>query len=117
MKESLIAEYQKILSLDKVAENNHIKALTLYGAFDRWGIKRVGNDSKTIVEHDYFDVMDEKRYWMLGIYASDGTVDAKSKNYISLTQSGDNGLKIINYISEELKCINGRRDFDPNDGY
>ncbi len=55
------------------------------------------------VDESYFDNLNDKKSWILGLLASDGNVH---NNIITITQSGDNGKDIIEYVKNEIQCNN-----------
>lgn len=54
------------------------------------------------VNDAFFQYPTKEMYWVLGMLASDGSVH-KSGKFISISQSGDEGLKCIQYIKTLLK--------------
>ena len=54
------------------------------------------------VNDAFFQYPTKEMYWLLGMLASDGSVH-KSGKFISISQSGDEGLKCIQYIKTLLK--------------
>lgn len=54
------------------------------------------------VNDNFFKQETPEVYWLLGMLASDGSVH-KSEKFISISQSGDEGLKCIQYIKTLLK--------------
>lgn len=48
---------------------------------------------------DFLDILDSKQCWFLGIMASDGYIN-KTNSTIGISQSGDKGLNMIEYIKE-----------------
>lgn len=57
------------------------------------------------LNHDYFNVLDNEKYWLLGLFASDGSVH-KDSGVIQISQSGDDGLNLITYVHKLLECKN-----------
>lgn len=53
------------------------------------------------VNEDYLDTIQPKQLWFLGLMAADGYVN--NKKLFGLSQSGDKGLNIIEYVKKELK--------------
>lgn len=53
------------------------------------------------VDDNFFDEMNDIQYWMLGLFASDGYVWG---NNALLSQSGDAGLKLVEYTRDLLHC-------------
>ena len=51
------------------------------------------------VNDNYFTKFTNSVAWILGILASDGNIN---KNFISISQSGDNGKDCVSYIKREL---------------
>ena len=107
-KEYLISQYKKINNLYKIACEEHIDYQNLSAAFKKWDLKlHIDDDGlperKYKINDNFLDDMKELQYWFVGLIASDGS---RSKhNQIILSQSGDNGLKLIKYINE-LLCSN-----------
>lgn len=56
---------------------------------------------KYSVNDNYFDEMSDEKYWLLGLLASDGCVD--KLGHISISQSGKDGLELIEYIKSILE--------------
>lgn len=54
------------------------------------------------VNDNFFDEMSELQYWFIGLLASDGFVE--KVNQIGISQSGDDGYKLLCYIKEILCC-------------
>lgn len=54
------------------------------------------------VNDAFFQYPTKEMYWVLGMLAADGSVH-KSGKFISISQSGDDGLKCIQYIKTLLK--------------
>lgn len=59
------------------------------------------------VNDDFFDNMKEEQFWLLGLLAADGYIKG---NVVTLSQSGDEGRKIIEYINKLLSNENKMRD-------
>ena len=57
------------------------------------------------LNHNYFDNLDCEKYWLLGLFASDGSVN-KGDQVITISQSGDSGFSLISYIHNLLECKN-----------
>ncbi len=55
---------------------------------------------KYSVNEDYFDIIGDEQAWLIGLLAADGCIH-KNK-YISLGQSGPQGLKLIKYVKQIL---------------
>ncbi len=66
-------------------------------------IKRSKENGKFIkkynVNDNFFNIESKEKYWLIGFIAADGNV---SKNLLSITQSKNVGLDLINYIKELL---------------
>lgn len=60
---------------------------------------------KDLFDINFFKKESKKKYWLLGLLASDGNVHG-SNNIISLSQSGDDGLEIIKYVANIIKYKN-----------
>jgi hypothetical protein len=56
------------------------------------------------VNDDFLDVDSVEKYWFIGLIASDGTI--KNKNQISLSQSGEDGLKRVEYVKSIVNSTN-----------
>ena len=104
------------ISIEDIGKQLHISRRTISNILKEHNINISYGRTQTKVNEDYFDTMDERRYWMLGLYASDGNV-TKNGSTISISQSGDNGSIIIDYLESELSCENCRKDYDPKDGF
>jgi hypothetical protein len=65
-------------------------------------------NKKYHINENYFDdINTDEKAWVLGLLASDGNVDtSNSKNIISISQSGENGQKIIEYVKNILESNN-----------
>lgn len=62
---------------------------------------------KNDVNDDYFDEMNNTKYWVLGLFSSDGYISKKTSNsQVSISQSGKNGRNIIDFIKKEI-CFKG----------
>lgn len=57
--------------------------------------------SKYNLNESYFDNVNEKQLWLISLLAADGWI--KNGKYIGISQSGDNGYKLIKYIKRELE--------------
>lgn len=57
--------------------------------------------SKYHLNETYFDVINQKQLWLIGLLAADGWI--KDGRYIGISQSGDDGNKIIEYIKNQLQ--------------
>ena len=56
------------------------------------------------VNDDFFDEMKELQYWLIGLLASDGFVE--KTNQIGISQSGDDGYKLLCYVKDLLNSNN-----------
>ena len=104
-KEYLISRYNETNNLYTVACQEHINYKNLSYVFKDWNIKLNIDDNglperKYVVNDNFFDKMTEFQYWFIGLIASDGS--KLKHNQITLSQSGDNGLKLIEYINKLL---------------
>lgn len=61
----------------------------------------------------FFDSDSLDRYYILGLYASDGSI---SKSTISISQSGLHGKELINYIKTKLEAENPIYVYKPSHG-
>jgi hypothetical protein len=52
------------------------------------------------VNDEYFNTLNSTKAWILGLIASDGNI--KRGGYFSISQSGDNGKKIISFIKNKI---------------
>ena len=106
IKDDVIEDY-KSMSIRDIAEKYKVKSDQVSDSLKFWGVKvsaqdnkRYGNIGKWVpFNTEFFDeeYMDETRYWLLGMLASDGSVN-KNNNQIMISQSGESGKDIINYI-------------------
>ena len=66
---------------------------------------RQGKDGKFVknsIDSDFFLTISHKLAWLIGLFAADGNIHSTSKQ-ISISQSGKNGKKLINYLSDLIK--------------
>lgn len=89
----------------KIACERHLNFPCLSRQFKKMGIDiNIDKDGKYPrqykVNDDYFDIMGWEQYWLLGLLASDGAIT--HDHYISLSQSGDEGLILIEYVNKIL---------------
>jgi hypothetical protein len=104
-KDYLISQYNKIHNLYQIACEEHIDYHKLSFYFKKWGIKLNIDDNglperKYKINDNFLDDMKELQYWFVGLIASDGS--RGKHNQITLSQSSNNGLKLIQYINELL---------------
>jgi hypothetical protein len=85
----------------ELANKFNLDRRTIKKIVTKKGCKRRGilNRSVYTVNDVYFNKCDNKSMWLVGLLAADGWV---KKNGIGIAQSGDNGLKMIEYIKNEL---------------
>lgn len=118
VKDDVIEDY-KSMSIRDIAEKYKVRFDQVSASLKFWGVKvnaqdnnRYDNMGKWIpFNTEFFDeeYMDETRYWLLGMLASDGSVN-KNNNQIVISQSGESGKDIINYIKTlidseyEIRC-------------
>lgn len=55
---------------------------------------------KYFVNDSYFDILSPQTCWLLGLLASDGSIN--KDRFIKISQSGDEGLKCINYVKKAI---------------
>lgn len=55
---------------------------------------------KYFVNDNYFDILSPQACWLLGLLASDGSIN--KDRFIKISQSGDEGLKCINYVKKAI---------------
>lgn len=53
------------------------------------------------LNENYFDEINDKQLWLIGLLAADGNVQKNS--FVGITQSNERGKKIIEYIKNELE--------------
>ena len=76
---------------------------------------RKTNDLReTKVNDEYFNVLNPKTCWILGMIASDGCV--RKNKFLCLSQSGEEGLKCIQYIKNELHFFGKINEYKPKNG-
>lgn len=61
----------------------------------------MGGERKYNVDDDFFENESYEKYWLIGLLASDGSV---RHNQISLSQSGEHGRDMIEYVKRLLKA-------------
>lgn len=57
------------------------------------------------INDNFFNVESNEKYYLLGLFASDGNV-CNLNNTISISQSGDNGKLLVEYIKNTLQAEN-----------
>ena len=78
----IINEYKDVGSVQKVARTRHINIPDLSERLKIWGVKLKYQDSdryyhkgvRYSFDEDYFNVLGDRQYWMLGMFASDGNI-------------------------------------------
>lgn len=100
----LIKDYLDLGNIEKVSKKHRIKYENLSYAYKKWDvpIKSFNNQycRQNNVNDNFFDIMNEIQYWLLGLMASDGSII--NNKYITLSQSGKEGYKLILYINKLL---------------
>ncbi len=76
---------------------------------------RGGGDRKYAVNDDFLDELGEEQAWFLGLMASDGCV-RDHDNWISLSQSGEHGYKMIKYAHALIGCQGSIKTKFPKNG-
>jgi hypothetical protein len=64
---------------------------------------------------NFLDKLDKKSAWFVGIMAADGNIN-KNKKFFSISQSGDHGKKIIEYIKKLLNFNGNMLTYYPKNG-
>lgn len=97
-------KYNSIAKLEKIWHIDHNK---LSDYLKLWGYKietmndMYKNDTRLFnVNDNFLSNLYAPQYWFIGLMASDGNV---SKNQFSLSQSGDDGKILIEYVNKMLK--------------
>lgn len=116
-KDMLINKYNEIGNVEKIAKEFGITRKTLSRKYKEWGVDIKSDDNgrfKRInsVNDDYFDLMNEERYWLIGLLASDGYI--VNGSYIGLRQSGDEGYQLIKYVNKIIGNTNEIRTYKTN---
>lgn len=57
---------------------------------------------KYLVNDDFFDTESPEKYWLIGLLASDGSIG--KYNQVKLSQSGEDGLKLVQYVKSMLEA-------------
>lgn len=95
----------EINNLDILAKKIGVGRAILRHWIDVWDIKVNSINGKFgrvfSLNDDFFDDMKEEQYWLLGMMASDGSV--RDSKYITISQSGVEGLQMIEYIKNILE--------------
>ena len=116
IKDILIQRYLECKSCEILHKEFDIGINAIRKYLKMWGLtlketttlKPINTDGRGIkieFNEDYFDEMGSKQYWLIGLLAADGNVN-KNNNQFSISQSGENGKKLIDYIRNELNIKN-----------
>lgn len=76
--------------------------------------KKTHDLRESTVNDDYFDTLNPKVSWMIGMIASDGCI--KKNKFLYISQSGEEGLKCIQYIKNELSFSGKISESKPKNG-
>lgn len=94
-KDNIIELYNSSFSLIQIGEYVGVYWGWISRYLKKWGITvtcRIYD-----VNHNFFDDMKEQQYWLIGLFASDGSI---SKNgVVGVSQSGYEGLRTIKYVN------------------
>lgn len=90
----------------KISVERHLNFECLSKQFKKLGIQlNIDENGKYprqyFVNDNYFDIMDWEQYWLLGLLASDGSIE--KDHYVTLSQSGEDGLQLIKYVNNILQ--------------
>lgn len=100
----LECDYLSIGSVEKVAKKHNISATRLSRLYKEWGVSIKSKNGKFSrlyeLNDDFFDTMSSLQYWFIGLMASDGCIERD--RYIQIAQSGDDGMKLIEYLNKIL---------------
>ena len=108
-KTSIINEY-KTHTLLELSERYNVRYDLLSDSLKYWGIMVRGSGTKRANKRgkwvpfniNFFDDSNDSpvKYWLIGLIAADGTVNG---NRTSISQSGDGGKNLIEYVKEILE--------------
>lgn len=110
LKNNIIDNYNSGESISCISKKYDLRSVTVSGRLKLWGVTKRNENSeryylrgkKNLLNEDYFSEMGDIQYWMLGMYASDGSVSGKNNEHIFISQSGIEGKKRIEYIRSQL---------------
>jgi hypothetical protein len=101
-KTNIIVEYSKGLSAWNISKKYNIDSKYIRKLLKENGFLNL--DSRNKVDRNFFKTKTNEMYWLLGLIASDGCI--RNKNLWGISQSGENGKKIIEYIKKIIKHSN-----------
>ena len=87
----------KEIGLELGKDPRTIKKIVLNNGFKQLNYIRRSDYS---LNEGYFNEINDKQLWLIGLLAADGWI---KNNTLGISQSGQHGEKLINYIKDELK--------------
>jgi hypothetical protein len=99
---NIINDYSSGISSWKIAKKYKIDSFFIRKLLKKNGFLNL--DSRNKVNRDFFKNKTNEMFWLLGLISSDGCI--YNKNLWGITQSGNNGKKLIEYIKKILNHSN-----------
>lgn len=101
-KQNILEDYKSKISSTNIAKKYKIDVSLIRKLLNKNGYTNL--DSRNTVNHDFFKNKTSEMFWLLGMIASDGNI--KNDNIWSISQSGNEGYKLIEHICKIINNSN-----------
>lgn len=101
-KENILEDYKTKISSTNISKKYKISVSVIRRLLKENGYTNL--DSRNTVNHNFFKLKTPEMFWLLGMIASDGNI--KNDKIWDISQSGENGFNIINYITKLINHSN-----------